>query len=368
MAIPQSNLSYLDIVDLCDNVHLRRDSSGLYDTAYNSEPLVPLYLSESPESAVIGLLRPAIVQQLVEENVRSNNLQKQELWKIRVQPADFITLRNGTLGPSVSLCSWLDSPSKRTDVMKELCELWRDTGLFADVCGPTKWRAEMYPIYADPHGVHDHPSTSGRETGLNFAFEMERSACALFGVVTYGIHMSVYEETVQESGENKLRVWIPTRALTKPTFPGYLDNTVAGGIPSGMSMFESLVKECMEEASLEEYLVRKYSRAVGVISYFYRSSKGWLQPEIEYVYEIKIPRNVDSDLFTPRPSDGEVESFDLASQERLVEQLRAGLFKPNCGLVILDLLIRRGYITPDNEPDFVKIANRLHGNFSYQIW
>jgi len=50
-----------------------------------------------------------------------------------------------------------------------------------------------------------------------------------------------------------------------------LDNTVAGGIPSGMGMFESLVKECMEEASIEEDVVRTHARAVGAISYFYKS-------------------------------------------------------------------------------------------------
>jgi 8-oxo-dGTP pyrophosphatase MutT (NUDIX family) len=84
------------------------------------------------------------------------------------------------------------------------------------------------------------------------------------------------------------------------SFPGYLDNTVAGGIPSGMPIFESLVKECMEEASIGPDIVHKYARAAGSISYFFRSvprfhfnyailffiprfrtSKGWLQPEIE---------------------------------------------------------------------------------------
>lgn len=49
-----------------------------------------------------------------------------------------------------------------------------------------------------------------------------------------------------------------------------LDNSVAGGIPSGMGMFESMVKECMEEASLEAAIVEKYARAAGVISYFFR--------------------------------------------------------------------------------------------------
>lgn len=37
-----------------------------------------------------------------------------------------------------------------------------------------------------------------------------------------------------------------------------------------MSMFESMVKECMEEASIPDYVVRKYARTAGAISYFYR--------------------------------------------------------------------------------------------------
>ncbi|KAF8798829.1 hypothetical protein BYT27DRAFT_7202539 [Phlegmacium glaucopus] len=46
---------------------------------------------------------------------------------------------------------------------------------------------------------------------------MERSASALFGVVTYGVHMSIYEEIAQENGQKQLHIWVPTRALTKPT-------------------------------------------------------------------------------------------------------------------------------------------------------
>jgi len=53
-------------------------------------------------------------------------------------------------------------------------------------------------------------------------------------------------------------------------FPGFLDNTVAGGIPSGMPVFESLVKECMEEASLGADMVQKHVRGAGAISYFFR--------------------------------------------------------------------------------------------------
>ncbi|KAF8816269.1 hypothetical protein BYT27DRAFT_6448801 [Phlegmacium glaucopus] len=38
-----------------------------------------------------------------------------------------------------------------------------------------------------------------------------------------------------------------------------------------MSVFESLVKECMEEASIGPDIVRQYARAAGSISYFFRS-------------------------------------------------------------------------------------------------
>ena len=212
-----SNLSFLEVVGICDNVRLRRDGSGLYDIAYNSEKLVPLHLSESPQSPVVGLLRPVIVEQLKLENERSKQLNIAETWSLRLEATEYTVSKTSHSGPRVSFRGWLDTPLKRTAMMKELCERWRDTELFPDVCGPKKWRAEMYPVYADPFGIHDHPSHGSDKTQLNYVFEMERSACALFGVVTYGVHMSMYEEIVQKDGQKQLRIWVPTRAFTKPT-------------------------------------------------------------------------------------------------------------------------------------------------------
>lgn len=70
--------------------------------------------------------------------------------------------------------------------------------------------------------------------------------------------------------------------------------------------------------------------------------------------------------------------------------MRAGLFKPNCALgtcnhtyqdslslylsnpltlaVLIDLFIRLGFITPDDEPDYLKLTTRLHGQFDYEKW
>ncbi|KAF8065052.1 nudix hydrolase 20 [Lyophyllum atratum] len=360
-----ANLSFLDIVNLCDNVRVRQASP--VPSPYDSERLVPFYLSESPDSPVIGLLRPVIIEKLKLENQRSREIGQQEIWALNLDEIDFTARRNRANGPSVSLRDWLDTHSTRTAVMKEVCERWRDTLLFEDICGPKKWREELYPVYADPLGVHDHPNHATPGETLNFVFEMERSACALFGVITYGVHMSIYEE-LEVDGKKSLRVWVPTRSRTKQTFPGLLDNTVAGGIPSGMPVFESLVKECMEEASIAEDIARKYIRTVGAISYFFRTSKGWLQPEVEYVYDIRIPPEVDSKIFEPRPLDGEVESFELLTHDETIQKMRAGLFKPNCALVLIDLFIRLGYITPENEPDYMKIITQLHGTFDLARW
>jgi hypothetical protein len=76
-------------------------------------------------------------------------------------------------------------------------------------------------------------------------------------------------------------------------------------------MFESVVKEAMEEASLSEDIVRAHARCAGVISYFFRTSSGWLQPEVEYIYDIVIPQTADPADFQPKPNDGEVEKFEV---------------------------------------------------------
>jgi hypothetical protein len=44
-----------------------------------------------------------------------------------------------------------------------------------------------------------------------------------------------------------------------------------------MTVFESLVKECMEEASIEADIVRKHTRAAGSISYFFRCGVSHLE-------------------------------------------------------------------------------------------
>lgn len=67
----------------------------------------------------------------------------------------------------------------------------------------------------------------------------------------------------------------PFRPLSKTddledSWPGKLDNSVAGGLPSGMTPLESMIKECMEEASLPEDIVGPLIKPTGAVSYCYR--------------------------------------------------------------------------------------------------
>ena len=57
--------------------------------------------------------------------------------------------------------------------------------------------------------------------------EMERAAVPWFGVRAYGPHMTGYVKK-----RDGLHIWVPRRSYDKPTFPGELDNTVAGGQPA----------------------------------------------------------------------------------------------------------------------------------------
>jgi len=200
---------------------------------------------------------------------------------------------------------------KRTAVMKATVGTWREEKRFQVLEGKARvdetdvgWRNELYSIY-----------------GLNgeVLFAMERCAAPLFGVVTYGVHMTVYIPPTQFQ---PMRIWTPKRSESKFTYPGMLDNSVlpycfcltqvAGGIAHGMSVLDTLVKEADEEASLPADIVRTQAVAAGAVSYFYvreasaGGEEGLLQPEVQYVYDLEITEEI-----ILKPNDDEMEAFSL---------------------------------------------------------
>ncbi|KAJ5713412.1 uncharacterized protein N7483_010593 [Penicillium malachiteum] len=210
------------------------------------------------------------------------------------------------------------------------------------------WRNERYPVYGP---------------GGEFLLDMERCASPLFGIVSYGAHMTCYVEDA-----TGLKLWIPRRAKNKQTYPSMLDNTVAGGMCTNEKPFECIVREGVEEASLPESISRATIVARGCVTYSHiRDARaggeiGLSQPEVEYVYDMKL----DPSLI-PQPGDNEVEEFKLLTVEEVREALARGEFKPNCAVVIIDFFIRHGLLTAENEPDFLDIISRLHRRLEYPL-
>lgn len=209
-----------------------------------------------------------------------------------------------------------------------------------------RWRDELYPVY-------------GRKKEL--LFNVERSFCPLLGVITYGVHMTAYVRT-----SNGIEIWVPRRKKTKHTYGGMLDNTVAGGISSGETPLNSLLREAEEEASLPPGLVRAHAKACGTVTYIHIRDEraggetGLYQPECEYVYDLELGPEV-----TPEPNDDEVENFQRWDVKKVQDALAQGEFKPNCALVMLDFFIRHGILMPENEPDYIEIVARIHRRLEF---
>ena len=198
----------------------------------------------------------------------------------------------------------------------------------------TAWRGEPYAV------------TSA--FGAPALFVMERAAVPLFGVRAYGVHMNGY---VRKNGS--VFMWIGRRARNKPTYPGLLDNMVAGGLPHGMTALACVVKECAEEAGIAEDWARR-AVPVGAITYCAETQEG-LRPDVQFCYDLELPAG-----FTPVCRDGEIEAFALLPIGEVAAIVRdSERFKFNCNLVVIDFLVRHGMVGPD-APDYVAIVQGLH--------
>ncbi|KAI8800675.1 NUDIX hydrolase domain-like protein [Cladochytrium replicatum] len=193
------------------------------------------------------------------------------------------------------------------------------------VLGPlVGWRGERYPVFG--------------EDGVTVVMECERSAAGLLGVKAYGCHLNGYIR----DGDGKIaEMWVARRSKKKQTFPGMLDNLVAGALRAGTTAMSTMLAECREEASLDlkaEDL--QFSGHLGFFSDFV--SEGWVLG-IEYCYEWEFK----ADGPTPQPCDGEVDEFYRMPISEVIERLLDDEFTPSCGLTIVDFLLRKGLISDE---------------------
>ena len=197
---------------------------------------------------------------------------------------------------------------------------------------------EMYPV-----------SAGKRENAL---FEIDRSAAALFGLRTFALHVNGF---VRKS--DGIHMWVGKRAADRGTFPGMLDQLVAGGLPVGETLESNLCKECHEEANID-FELAKSATPVGAVSYNIDTAKGYKYDTL-YCYDLELPEE-----FTPRCNDGEVDSFELLPMADVMQRvLKTDDFKPNCNLIIIDFLLRHGFIPPEHQ-EYLDLITGLHSAMS----
>ena len=218
----------------------------------------------------------------------------------------------------VALNPKLEGFKVRSETVAEVLEQMMESGVVKHLHG------EMYPVLS--------------EHGEVAAFQIDRAVVSQFGVRAFGQHLNGYVQ-----GEDGLKMWIGRRASDRRVFPDRLDQLVAGGLPHGISLDENLIKECREEADISPELATTATPS-GTISYCCEVERG-LRDDTLFCYDLLLPKS-----FTPHCTDGEVGGFELMPIEEVAEIVRdSDAFKPNCNLVIIDFLLRHGFIAPDHQ-------------------
>jgi 8-oxo-dGTP pyrophosphatase MutT (NUDIX family) len=143
-------------------------------------------------------------------------------------------------------------------------------------------------------------------------------------------------------------MWLGRRSSTKPTWPGLLDCLAAGGMAAGEMPLQAMRKEAGEEAGVPDSM-HAAIRPCGGVSYTGFDATGWaLKRDVLYTFDLRCP-----DAFVPEPVDGEVESFTLVPidevRSMVARQVDEGLFKPNVAVVIVDFLVRHGFVSPNDD-------------------
>lgn len=175
------------------------------------------------------------------------------------------------------------------------------------------------------------------QPGTEVLLTLDRAAVPAFGVRAHGVHLNGYLRR-----RDGLHLWIARRSASRATFPGLLDNMVAGGQPLGLTSRETLLKECAEEAGLDAALASR-ALATGEVRYRHEGLHG-LKDDVLHLFELELPDDV-----RPVPRDGEVEAFELWPVARALDVVaHTRDFKFNCPLAILHFALRHGAIPPSH--------------------
>ncbi len=271
-------------------------------------PIEEHFLPWLIDGRIVGWLRPTLAEMLATQ--------------------DHVFVRSGD---ALALHESLDSFAARTIALQQISQWLVERELTGSLLG------ELYPV-----------TPAGREAALCV---IDRSTGAYFGIRTFGQHLNAYVRQ-----DDNIRMWIGRRASDRLIFPDHLDNMVAGGLPHDISLQDNLLKECREEAGLAPELARQ-AVPVSAVTYNRVAKRGY-RPDVLYCYDLELPEN-----FVPHNIDGEVASFSLLEMREVARLVReTNDFKLNCNLVLIDFLLRHGFIGPEN-PDYLALISGLRQPF-----
>ncbi|MCI0731104.1 MAG: DUF4743 domain-containing protein [Chloroflexi bacterium] len=222
----------------------------------------------------------------------------------------------------------LKTPKTRTQAISQISRRWCAEGVI------TKWCNE--------------PCRVGVTFGAAPLMLIDRSLTTFFGILGCGVHVN----GIIRKNE-RLFMWVSQRVSQNAILPGELDLLVAGAQPANLSVWEIMTKESFEEANIPLELA-KQARSVGMIGYRMNLGNQLLR-HVVINFDLELP-----ETFEPKNNDGKIARFYLWPIEKVVKiMITSRNFKINSNLSIIDLLIRHGYLYPD-DPYYKDIVRGLH--------
>jgi 8-oxo-dGTP pyrophosphatase MutT (NUDIX family) len=135
-------------------------------------------------------------------------------------------------------------------------------------------------------------------------------------------------------------MWIAQRSAGKAIDPGLFDTLVGGGIASGLSVRQTLIKEAWEEAGIMPALAQAAVAAASIR--VCREVPEGLHAEVIHGFDLMLPAD-----FQPVNQDGEVAQFRRLSLDAVARELDGDApYTVDAARVAIDCLLRRGAIAP----------------------
>jgi 8-oxo-dGTP pyrophosphatase MutT (NUDIX family) len=195
------------------------------------------------------------------------------------------------------------------------------------------WRDELFAV----PGLH----------GGQHLANLERAASRFWGTLTLAAHLNAY---VADTHGQPTHLWLAQRSASKSTDPGLWDNLVAGGVPTGQTPQQALVREAWEEAGLLPAQLRGAGTRAnagpdldrptllnGPVMRVQRAvAQGWQLEDI-HCFDLRLPA-----AWQPTNQDGEVQAFECVPIKKALALAASALMTADASAVTLNFARRFG--------------------------